>query len=61
MPKQQKNITLDDDTLAMLKELELETTLTASALVRQYIRDAFRDMRRRKATEADLLVVRPRT
>lgn len=53
--QKQKNITMDDDTWDMLQELERHTTLTASALFRQYVRDAFREMRKQKAEDRALL------
>lgn len=58
MANKQKNITLDEDTMAMLDELERKQALSASALIRQYIRDAFREMRRRELEEGDILAIK---
>lgn len=52
--KLQKNITLDEQTAQQLAALEEETTLTASALIRQYIREAYRAMLQRRAQEREL-------
>jgi len=55
MAKEQKNISLDPTTKQQLEELEEYTTLTASALIRQYIREAYRRMLEEKKAERALM------
>lgn len=51
----QKNLTLDDQTLKELDELELDYRLSASALIRRLIHDAYIDMLKRRREERALL------